>query len=72
MVNAMNEIGLIIPCYNEQEVLLKTAKILKNKLETLMQKNKIILIMNINIIRLKIKFYIKRWIIMKKKTIISI
>ncbi len=36
-----NKLYMVLPCYNEQEVLLKTADILKNKLEFLMQNNKI-------------------------------
>lgn len=36
-----NKLYMVIPCYNEQEVLAKTADILKNKLEFLMQNNKI-------------------------------
>lgn len=36
-----NKLYMVLPCYNEQEVLLKTANILKNKLEFLMQNNKI-------------------------------
>ena len=36
-----NKLYIVLPCYNEQEVLLKTAKVLKNKLETLIKKNKI-------------------------------
>lgn len=36
-----NKLYVVLPCYNEQEVLLKTAKVLKNKLETLIKKNKI-------------------------------
>lgn len=36
-----NKLYVVLPCYNEQEVLLETAKILKNKLEILMKKNKI-------------------------------
>ena len=36
-----NKLYMVLPCYNEQEVLLKTADILKNKLEFLIQNNKI-------------------------------
>lgn len=36
-----NKLYMVLPCYNEQEVLLKTAEILKNKLDFLIQNNKI-------------------------------
>ncbi len=36
-----NKLYMVLPCYNEQEVLPKTANILKNKLEILIQNNKI-------------------------------
>lgn len=36
-----NKLYMVIPCYNEQEVLLKTASVLKNKLESLIQNDKI-------------------------------
>lgn len=36
-----NKLYVVLPCYNEQEVLLETAKVLKNKLEILIKKDKI-------------------------------
>lgn len=36
-----NKLYVVLPCYNEQEMLLETARVLKNKLEILMKKNKI-------------------------------
>ena len=36
-----NKLYVVIPCYNEEEVLPETSKRLKNKLEELMEKGKI-------------------------------
>lgn len=35
-----NVLYIVVPCYNEQEVIVETAEILKNKLEFLISKKK--------------------------------